>query len=219
MIESLSGPREGLALPPWSQAERSVPQELPLVWISGRRAEFMGLRGWRAPLWRRVEDGVEILRPEGRWFARAPETEFLMVEAGADGWLSKRGIWIPQSETLSGAWRDQHGVAQRISELDATGVPEGLEGIATGRGELARWELSEDGRAVAWLDDSFERGPFACRRRAQWLIVSDGAKKIAYWVGQNHWAWPMMERGMLSLLTGRGGGWETEREHRPIVMA
>lgn len=204
----------------WRAAMGRDPETLDLRWEGAGEAVFPRLPGWKAPLWR-VEDGsLELLRPEGRWRARldgAPES-FLLRQEGAGGWMSGRGI-LARREPMGGVWFDQHGIAQPLEALDAEArAPKELAGLAQASGQWARWELTPEGKALGWLDDSFERGPFSVRDRKPYLVVSDGARMVAYWMGATHWAWPMVERGLLLVCTGRGGGWEPERCYAPVLI-
>lgn len=202
-------------------AELAAAEEIELFEIDFGIFAFDPLPGWKAPLWRISDGFIELLRPEGRWRCHLPvgASSFLLLEHGAEGWMSRRGIRIDARRAADSRWRDQNGVPQSpriLSEMAAP--PEELEGRAHALGEMARWELMEDGSALGWLDDSFERGPFSCRRDGDYLVVSNGSKKIAYAIGAQHWSWPMLERGLLRLMTGKGGGWEPEQLYRPIVF-
>lgn len=220
MIEPHVFPRDVLADAPWTRAAMAPPKKIELAWSGARSANFGKLPGWKAPLWRWVEGGVELLRPQGRWRASvegAPR-DMMLFERESVGWMSRRGIEA-LARARQGVWFDQNGVPTRPADADVEArAPRALQGQADSSGCLARWELSDDGRALAWLDDSFEAGPLSCRPRAPWMVVSDGKRKVAYWVGPAHWAWPMMDKGLLLLVLGRGGGWEKEAVLRPIMM-
>lgn len=199
-------------------------QALPLsIALSGPSgAAFPKLPGWKAPLWRPEGALLLLLRPEGLWRAHhagLPE-RFALRERGAGAWSGARGLPIDLSRRLpEGVWLDQQGLAQSPWRMDReAAAPPELAGRAEASGGFARWELTEDGRALGWLDDSFERGPFSAQPRAPWLVVSDGSRKVAYWMGPTHWAWAFVERGMFSLRVGRGGGWEQERDYKPVVF-
>lgn len=207
--------------PSWSAAASMVPVHIEARWVSELEAWFEPLPGWKAPLWRPETRGVMLLRPEGVWSVGVPESansSFVLRQRGATGWLSARGLRIDMN-ARPGVWFDQHGIAQRVEQIEQEMMPPPeLAGEAQACGMFARWELTDDGRAMGWLDDSFERGPFSVRARGPHLLVSDGSRKVAYWMGVSHWAWPMIERGLFSLRTGRGGGWEPEREYKPVVI-
>lgn len=203
----------------WVAAEASHPEILCISW-TGRTGLFDPLPSWRAPLWRLAGGALELLVPEGRYRAELPLAQakaLRLFARGARGWCSKRGICI-NLEARPGVWFDQHGIAQRAADLDEMSMAPQSLACVDASGQLARWELTDEGLALAWLDDSFPRGPFSVRMRSPWLIVSNGSVKVAYWVGPSHWCWPMAERGLLRLMTGRGGGWEPEAIHRPVMM-
>jgi hypothetical protein len=202
----------------WARAARGNAQTLNLEWVDEDLALFDPLPGWKSPLWR-VEGGcLELLRPEGLWRAdlKGRASPFRARERGAEGWSSRRGVEI--DPTLQTCWRAQFGARACPHGLDAAMEPPAECEKAHASGELAKWELTEEGGALAWLDDAFERGPLSCSRAGPYLLVSNGAMKVAYFVGAAHWAWPMVDRGLLSVRLGRGGGWEPEREMRPIVL-
>ena len=203
----------------WAQAARGEAKPLDLEWIGPDLACFDPLPGWKAPLWRVRDGALEILRPQGLWRARLEgrAQPFVAMPRAALGWSSRRGLEV--DPRLDGAWRSQLGERVDPSALDAAMLaPLGMEALVDGSGELAKWELGEDGSAIAWLDDAFERGPLSCARERAFLLVSNGERKIAYYVGSSHWAWPMFERGQLVLRLGRGGGWEPERDVKPIFL-
>lgn len=204
----------------WTAALSMKPEPVALRWVKAGEAQFPRLPGWKSPLWRVEAGRLELLRPEGRWWVSlegAPEA-FILRQEGAQGWMSKRGI-LALRESAGGAWFDQHGMAQEIERLDAEArAPRGLSELVQASGQWARWELTPEGKALGWLDDSFEHGPFSVRDRNPYLVVSDGGRKVAYWMGPSHWAWPMVERGMLLVCTGRGGGWEAERCYAPVLI-
>lgn len=205
----------------WRPAEAAHASDIEIFEIDFGIYAFEPLPGWKAPLWRICEGYLELLRPEGRWRSAMPAgaPSFLLIENGADGWMSRRGIRIEAGRMGDSRWRDQNGVPQTAKSLsEMARPPEELDGRAQAYGEMARWELMEDGSALGWLDDSFKAGPFSCRRDGDYLVISNGEKKVAYGIGAQHWVWPMMERGMLRLMTGRGGGWEPEKTYSPIVF-
>jgi hypothetical protein len=204
----------------WRAALDAPEKKLSLDWTAESEAKFQRLPGWKAPLWRMLAGRLELLRPEGRWVANiqgAPES-FVLRQEGAHGWLSGRGVPV-SLKSMEGVWFDQHGIAQSIDRLDAEAQPPvELAGLVQASGQWARWELTPEGKALGWLDDSFEHGPFSVRDHKPYLVVSDGEKMVAYWMGETHWAWPMVERGLLLVCTGRGGGWETERAYAPVLI-
>lgn len=211
---------QAILQPSWERAALAPARPLALIMEAPARAVFEPLPGWKAPLWRSMEGALEFLRPEGLWRADAsnlPRRLFLH-QRGASGWCSGRGMSIDLA-VRPGVWFDQHGIAQRPEGLDQEASPPSeLGGEAHASGAFARWELTEDGRAIGWLDDSFEKGPFSARVRTPRLLVSDGTRKVAYWLGESHWAWAFVAKGKFSLLTGRGGGWEPERDYQPVVI-
>ena len=212
--------------PSWVRSAQSVPQPLPVTYFDDDGVvmiEAGALLGWKAPLWSKRDHHIHLLRPEGCWcFKIPPERSLIKVfEQGADGWSSRRGIHI-HLHAPEGVWFDQYGSPVFLSELDQSISPitddflSDLHIHATGA--FCKWELSDENKAIAWLDDSFEHGPFTLRLRGPWLIISNGQKKIAYWIGSTHWARPMVKKGLIQLLIGRGGGWETEALFDPLVF-
>ena len=206
----------------WLTASLGRPMPLSLTRTNASEAVVPKLAGWKAPLWRPEFNHVLLLRPEGLWTidASALADRFTLRERGAGAWSGSRGLPIDQARQLpEGVWLDQQGQAQTPWRLDREiETPKELMGRVESSGSFARWELTEDGRALGWLDDAFERGPFSVRPDLPWLIVSDGARKVAYWMGPTHWAWAFVDRGMFSLRVGRGGGWEFERDYKPVVF-
>lgn len=203
----------------WAAASASQAEIVAWRRIGPEELEVQALPGWKSPLWRWVGRGLEILRPEGNWLLPMVRREsFRWREANRKGWMASRGVWV-DAAAKEGVWFDQHGWPQRPGDLDeAQRSPWSLGREADGSGVLAKWELQDDATALAWLDDSFEWGPFTCKTRRPWLIVSNGKKRIAYWVGNEHWAWAMMDRGLLRLMMGRGGGWEAEAIVKPLML-
>lgn len=203
----------------WAAASASQVEVVAWRRVAPGELEVQALPGWKAPLWRWAGGGLEILRPEGHWVLQMSRREsFTWLEAGRKGWMASRGVLVSDA-AKSGVWFDQQGWPQRPEDLDeAQKSPWTLAGEVDGSGVLAKWELQDDATALAWLDDSFQSGPFTCKARRPWMVVSNGKKRIAYWVGNEHWAWAMMDRGLLRLMMGRGGGWETEAIFKPLML-